>query len=105
MTYLFGAIFAIWLIGMGWFGVLIIREDIGLSQNYVEGSNWWKASHCYGLFSWRNWIGYFTRLHPTHLTEAGKQHRARGARLELFGTIWAITGFVVIAYLSSYVWK
>ena len=54
MTYLFAPALTIWFAGLGYFGLLAFRENMGLSQNYVEGSNWWKASHRYGLFSWRN---------------------------------------------------
>lgn len=98
MDYLYGALTAVWFVGLLVFGCVSLNDFRRVLNNLVPG-----APFAGEVLSWKlGWRGRITKIDPAFLNETGRAYLAKVIRNERFAMIWGFGGFFLTACVYFY---
>src|ERR1700732_4579108 len=103
MTYLAIGLVIVWCCGLLFLTGRALNFTRLIYNNRVPGKNDWGSGSFFHFYFFRLLPRTLTgAIDPTSLTEVGRQYRKRAIRNEWIIFAWALGGFVLIAWASSY---
>ena len=103
MTYLAIGLVVAWCCGL----LFLVGRAINFMRlvynNLVPGKNDWGFGSYFRAYLFnRRFLSLTSGVDPASLTEVGRQYREKAAWNDLIISAWALAGFVLIVWASSY---